>query len=388
MRKLLFFLLLTGSLSAQNRSIFFEHGNWSAMLDKAKKENKLIYLDCYTSWCGPCKWMAKNVFTNDTAADFYNEHFINVKIDMEKGEGIELAKRYGITAYPTMLYINAKGEQVHRTCGSCLTTTFVENGKNALDPLQQLAHFEQELKNGTPSASSIDHLLGLMESGCQEIDTTLNAYLDKKSEEELMNRENWDLIYKYTQRENNKAFHNLEKNKEQYSARYTADSVNNKISFIYKKEMNRAARLNDSARFEDLQRKVHALHIPEADKEAELSRINNFYYRGNWTSYADAAIRFNDTYPLKDPQLLNQFAWTFYEKVDKPEQLSKAEQWSKRSIELAPSEYAFQDTYAWVLYKLGKKADAKLAAEKAIQTAKLQKEDAEETKKLLKLLSK
>ena len=58
--------------TAQNREIKFEQGNWAGILEKAKKENKIIYLDCYTTWCGPCKWMAKNVFTNDTAADFYN----------------------------------------------------------------------------------------------------------------------------------------------------------------------------------------------------------------------------------------------------------------------------------------------------------------------------
>nr|MBA3971052.1 hypothetical protein [Bacteroidota bacterium] len=48
---------------AQNRSIEFEHGTFSELLAKAKKENKMIYIDCYTVWCGPCKWMAKNVFT-------------------------------------------------------------------------------------------------------------------------------------------------------------------------------------------------------------------------------------------------------------------------------------------------------------------------------------
>ena len=96
------FVFFSSTSFSQNRSIEFNHSAWSEILAQAKKENKMIYVDCYTSWCGPCKWMAKNVFTNDTVADFYNTNFINAKIDMEVGEGIELAKKYDIRAYPIM----------------------------------------------------------------------------------------------------------------------------------------------------------------------------------------------------------------------------------------------------------------------------------------------
>jgi thiol:disulfide interchange protein len=65
--------------------IKFESGTWSQIKAKAKAENKLIFLDAYTTWCGPCKWMARNVFTNDTVAQFYNATFVNAKIDMEAG---------------------------------------------------------------------------------------------------------------------------------------------------------------------------------------------------------------------------------------------------------------------------------------------------------------
>ena len=74
-------------VDAQNRSIVFREGNWEKILKQAKKEKKLIFVDCYTSWCGPCKMLAKNVFTQDKVADFYNTEFVCVKMDMEKGEG-------------------------------------------------------------------------------------------------------------------------------------------------------------------------------------------------------------------------------------------------------------------------------------------------------------
>src|SRR3989304_4987727 len=73
------------------KGIHFEQATFSEILAKAKKENKMVMVDAYTTWCGPCKWMAKNIFPNDTVADFYNKHFINAKFDMEKGEGKILA---------------------------------------------------------------------------------------------------------------------------------------------------------------------------------------------------------------------------------------------------------------------------------------------------------
>jgi thiol-disulfide isomerase/thioredoxin len=133
----LFFCIDT--LQAQNHEINFVQTKWKEVLLKSKKEKKLVFLDCYTSWCGPCFWMKKNVFVNDSVADFYNKNFIPVKMDMEKGEGLELAKTYKINSYPTFLYLNEKGEILHRSSGSADVQPFIETGKNALNPEKQLA---------------------------------------------------------------------------------------------------------------------------------------------------------------------------------------------------------------------------------------------------------
>lgn len=64
----------------------FEEPDFKTVLAKAEKENKLVFFDAYAVWCGPCKLMVKNIFPLETVGDFYNANFINVKIDMEKGE--------------------------------------------------------------------------------------------------------------------------------------------------------------------------------------------------------------------------------------------------------------------------------------------------------------
>ena len=114
------------------RHIAFDKSNWSTLLAKAKKENKLIFVDAYTEWCRPCIQMAKDVFTLDNVADFYNKNFINVSMDMEKGDGPELVKKYKVQAYPAFLYINGDGKLVHRDGGYQEAPAFIKAGKAAL----------------------------------------------------------------------------------------------------------------------------------------------------------------------------------------------------------------------------------------------------------------
>lgn len=109
---------------------FFE-GTWQEALAKAKKENKLIFLDANASWCRPCKLMEKRTFTDVNVGAFYNKNFINVKMDMEKGEGIELSKKLGITAYPTLFFIDGNGTVSKKNIGYLDAEDFLTLGQNA-----------------------------------------------------------------------------------------------------------------------------------------------------------------------------------------------------------------------------------------------------------------
>lgn len=98
-------VLCYSGLMAQNRSIQFEDTSFQEALNKAKNTGKMLFVDCYTSWCGPCKRLAKDVFTNNEVADYFNKNFISFKIDCEKGEGPTLAKRFGVFGYLTMVFL-------------------------------------------------------------------------------------------------------------------------------------------------------------------------------------------------------------------------------------------------------------------------------------------
>jgi thioredoxin 1 len=110
--------------------IQFSDAAWKTQLDKAKAENKLVFLDAYTSWCGPCKMLQKNVFTQQSVGDFFNKEFINVKIDMEKGEGPTLALQYPLEGYPTLLFIDGDGKVVKKVLGYLSPEALLAVGKD------------------------------------------------------------------------------------------------------------------------------------------------------------------------------------------------------------------------------------------------------------------
>ena len=87
-------------------------------LKKAGKEGKMVFMDCYTVWCGPCKMMNERVFTQKVVGDYFKKHFIPLKVDMEKGEGIALRKKFDVNAFPTMFILDAEGNIVGKLQGS------------------------------------------------------------------------------------------------------------------------------------------------------------------------------------------------------------------------------------------------------------------------------
>lgn len=139
MKKILFAIcLLAVTLASKAAEInFLENPTWTSVLEKAKKENKIIFLDAYATWCGPCKQMDAETYTNQAVADFYNANFINVKYDMEKGEGEMLADRYYVTAYPNLIFINPDGVMLHKGVGFVAANDFLTLAKAAKNPETQ-----------------------------------------------------------------------------------------------------------------------------------------------------------------------------------------------------------------------------------------------------------
>lgn len=123
---------LLNTVNTPYTGIVFTDAPFAEVLAKAKQEGKLVFIDCYTSWCGPCRAMANNVFPLSEVGDFYNDNFICAKIDMEKGEGPALREKYAVQAFPTLLYLDGDGNLVEKAVGYKQAGPLIEAGKKAL----------------------------------------------------------------------------------------------------------------------------------------------------------------------------------------------------------------------------------------------------------------
>ena len=135
MKKLLWTVaasLLTGIATVKAQGINFDSGSWKEVLAKAKEQNKLVFIDVYTSWCGPCKKMVAEVFPLKEVGGKFNGDFVNFSIDAEKGEGIEIATTFNVRAFPTYLFVNGDGQLIYRSIGYKEANPFLKDANIAL----------------------------------------------------------------------------------------------------------------------------------------------------------------------------------------------------------------------------------------------------------------
>jgi len=97
--------------------IIFENISFQNALQKAKKDNKLLFVNVYADWCGACKLLKENTFKSKDVADAVNSHFISLDINAEKGEGIDISQKYEVTAHPLILIIDGNGKVKKRILG-------------------------------------------------------------------------------------------------------------------------------------------------------------------------------------------------------------------------------------------------------------------------------
>lgn len=172
------------------QGVKFETGTWSDMLAKAKAENKLIFVDVYTQWCGPCKNVAKNVFPQQKMGDVYNKQFINFQIDAESPAGKEFVKQYPVDGYPTFFYINAEGQVINKAVGGRDVDGFLQEAK-MLDIYARYGGIEKmmaAINNGTATEEMCrDYYLS---ANKREKPKAINLYLKAMSSENLMDVDN------------------------------------------------------------------------------------------------------------------------------------------------------------------------------------------------------
>jgi len=167
-----------------------------AVFAKAATVKRLIFVDCYTEWCGPCKGMAATVFTQDSVADFFNRTFINVKMDMEKSEGPALKEKYNVGAFPTYLLLDTSGNLIYKFVGGMTADSFLYCIKKGIDPNNKVVFMNRQYKEGNRSKAFLREFIKLKIELKEIRDAQLMAeeYFKMLTVDERTSPENWYLF--------------------------------------------------------------------------------------------------------------------------------------------------------------------------------------------------
>ncbi len=358
--------------------IVFKKDDWSSILAQAKAEDKLIFVDAYTTWCGPCKKMDRDVFPQMEVGSFYNAMFINVKMDMEKGQGIKLARDYNVNAFPTFLFIDGDGKIMHRTAGFHDVNEFLALGNEAVDPSGRLFSFEKKYQDGDRSPEFLKKYTKIRyDIADGSHDDIALEYL--KTQDDWGTEENQEFLFSNIVDANSELFDYLLANKKSFAAMYGQNAVMSKVQEVIYGSIEDTKDDSGLAQIERLFKKAY----PDR-AEQMTSRFSMTYYRqaGDREKYMDAANTYYKKYKADDQAELNEAAWTFFRITKEKSRLKQAVKLAKKSIKLN-SNYYNNDTLAHLYHSLGKKRKAIKTANKAIAIAEKESIDHAPTKELL-----
>ncbi|HSR39948.1 MAG TPA: thioredoxin family protein [Phnomibacter sp.] len=366
------------------KGIRFEHGTtWQAVLAKAKRENKYIFVDAFTTWCGPCKAMAKNIFPQEEVGRFFNANFINLKVQLDTtvNDNIEvklwykdahdIMVNYQVKVFPTYLFISPNGMLAHRAVGASDAATFIQKGKNALDPAKQYYTLLQHYKAGDQGPGLLK-MLAEAATEAYELEAAsefAGKYL--RTQSDLFTAENVAFLNKFTNNTSDTGFILMLKHPEKFEAVLGKAEARTKVRFMILGNdlLPKIFNAPGAPQWEEITTNAEKLYGP-AGKEAVASAKLYYYQReGLWNEFSEALLTYTPAYPDNlRPLELNYFARSVLENCDDRACLERAVEMGKKAAEV--SDPAYKDTYANLLYKAGKKVEAIKAQEEAIALAK------------------
>ena len=396
MRKLILLLFLVPTLLfAQSEGVKFEHGlNWNQIKEKAAKENKFIFVDCFTTWCGPCKYMSSTIFPQAKVGDFFNAKFINAKIQMDKtkddseeikswyAEADRFAKDYAVKAYPTFLIFDAKGNLVHRIVGGGEADAFIVKAQKALDPNTQyetlLVKFNADPQNITVAKAMAD---AAKEAYDQETQAKAEGVvLASLSTDQIFTKENVSLLLSAAKVVDSKAFNLIRENPDKFDADSEKVKANDFLAqLLISNAVNSKIQAKETVDFTAVEKGLAQKYPTVNTEKASLEMQPRYFsYTKNYPGLRDSFNKYIAKYGSTITAMeLNNMAWSIFENCDDPACLKAASEWSKLSLEKEKDTPMYLDTFANLLYRLGDKDQAIKTQEKAISllTANDKKED-------------
>jgi len=393
--KVILILLPLFSFSQDHGIKFRKDLKWQEILSLAKKENKYIFVDCYTTWCAPCKRMSLNIFPREDVGKIMNEHFINVQVQMDVtrndnqqiknwyNDAKELYNQYQIKAFPTLLFLSPNGHLVFRSEGADDAQAFLSAARLALDEFSR-NNYETLLskyRKGAKDSATLRNLSLLAESIGDVSFAHKVANIHIKSINNPLTSDNISYIAKFTKYPNDKGFELYNKFPEQI-ARIMGEgdyyAIDRAMAILHKNDSN-FTNISSNPNWDSMTTNLSKKYNHIIAQKAVADFKYRYYERNNqWPQYISAVIMYiNDYYPEESfTKGINYIAWNIFDHSNEPKELEYALNLSQRTLIYEPQDVYNMDTYANLLYKLGRTKDAIALQKLAVQLSGLDDREA------------
>lgn len=256
MRIFILTLSLILSKHAFNQGIQFTYTNFEKAQLEAQKTGKQIFIDAYTTWCGPCKMLAKNVFTDSLVGKLFNQTFINAKIDMEGPDAFSFKEKYTINAYPTLLIINPDGSIAKKIVGAPNKESFYHWGEVTANP--SLSEYKKTKVKFDQQNNDLDFLLLHLKNCDAEFENYDSVIVRIQKVIEVKNLDSsvyFDFLSSYGLPYDHKVSQHFIENYDVYYAKYTEQALQFLI-FILKDGFINAYENDDHVKVESIKEKM------------------------------------------------------------------------------------------------------------------------------------
>ncbi len=384
---ILLLILVGGRTVFAQKTIQLSEIGLDAGLEKSKVEHKPIFFMCYASWCPHCNAMRKNVFTDPSVADYFNQHFICVAQDMEKGEGVALHESLKIESYPTFIFLDSDGTTLYRITGEFKAPEFIQEGMNALLPEKQLPTLKQQFEADVSNPEKCLRYLRALKKGGLDFSAMVKTYFSTQSDRQLLTETNWMIISNGITDITSREFQFVLSHQKEYSAITSPERVKKKILFLVNSLLNPLVLAKDTVNYSIQRKPAAAIHLFKVDSLLFNSDILLYQTTGNWYAYKKVTLASVDTYAWNNYSKINEIAEAYLRNIAEKSALAQAVRWVKRSLELH-EEYSTCILCAKLYLKIGQKQDAILMLQKGKSIAQKDGWDYSEGDKLLEELKK
>lgn len=371
------------TIFAQEIKIDFLKGSWYDIVNKAQEENKYIFVDVYADYCPPCKVMENEVFIDKKVSLFYNEHFINYKVNISNRDQAYFQDLHSVKELPAFMYFTSDGTSVMKKETGCKEIQeFMDMGMDVLNTNRatfqkvyatpeyaRLTELKRLYERGTRYPKLLNEYARLLKKHRYPYNIIVNEYLRGQARSPRT-PDNRDFIYNFAINLENMAIDFFVKDIVYFKEKYGGERINEKVKTSIYNSVLTAIRERDYELFKRAEETIAKASLADSDKFR--FEMQSLFYQGteDWNTYAKVSYKFLNKKNVTDPTLLNDVARKFHQYINNKKYLKSALGWAKKSIKIE-NEYYNNETYAALLYKLGKTSKAIKAAQDAIYIARM-----------------